>query len=133
MKPAQVRAKAPVAKLAVLLSFGSELECSPPSLAAPLLPAAIKLARRRSAFSPEKYIADPQPVRNVLGKVPLQNCRTGFGPLAMDRMVPRSVLERDCWTRVFRRSAGWRRTAERTPELKPAKKWTTTAFSTCRS
>lgn len=34
------------------------------------------------------------------------------------------VVLRDCWTRVFRRSAGWRRTAERTPEERPARKWT---------
>jgi hypothetical protein len=63
-------------------------------------------------------------VRRVLGSVPRQNCCMGFGPLAMERMVPRSVLERDCWTLVFKRSAGCRRTAERTPELRPAKKWT---------
>lgn len=63
-------------------------------------------------------------MRRVLGSVPLQNWRMGFGPLAIDWMVPRSVLERDCWTRVLRRSAGWRRTADRMPEFKPAKKWT---------
>ena len=126
MKPAHVRAKAPVARFAVLLSFGSELECSPPRTATSFLPAATRLACLRSAFRPEKYIADPHPVRNVLGNVPRQNCRMGFGPLAMERMVPRSVLERDCCTRVLRRSAGWRRTAERTPELRPAKKWTAT-------
>ena len=107
-----------------MLSFGSELECSPPFIITSLLPAARRLALRRSAFSPEKYIADPKPVRSVLGSVPLQNCRIGFGPLAIDLMVPRSVFVRDCWTRVLRRSAGWRRTAERTPELRPAKKWT---------
>jgi hypothetical protein len=91
-------------------------------MTASLRPAAIKLARRRSAFRLEKYIADPHPVRSVLGSVPRQNCFMGFGPFAMDRMVPNSVLERDCWTRVLRRSAGWRRTAERMPELRPAKK-----------
>jgi hypothetical protein len=67
-------------------------------------------------------MADPHPVRSVLGSVPRQNCRMGLGPLAMDRMVPTSVLERDCCTRVLSRSAGWRSTAERTPELSPAKK-----------
>jgi hypothetical protein len=122
MKPAHVRAKAPVARFAMLLSFGSELECSPPLITASPRPAATTLARRRSAFRPEKYIADPHPVRNVLGSVPLQNCRIGFGPFAIDRMVPRRVLERDCWTRVLRRSAGCNSTAERTPELRPAKK-----------
>jgi hypothetical protein len=63
-------------------------------------------------------------VRRVLGRVPLQNCWRGLGPAAMERMVPSSVLERDCCTRVLTRSAGCRRTAERTPELRPAKKWT---------
>lgn len=29
----------------------------------------------------------------------------------------------DCWTRVLRRSAGWRRKALVTPEPKPAAKW----------
>lgn len=48
----------------------------------------------------------------------------GFGPLAMSLMVDKSVVEWDCWTRVFSRSAGWRRTAERMPELAPAAKWT---------
>lgn len=69
-------------------------------------------------------MAEPHPVRRVLGSVPRQNWRMGFGPFAMERIVPRRVFERDCWTRVFKRSAGWRRTAERTPELRPAKKWT---------
>ena len=124
MKPAHVRAKAPVARLAVLLSFGRELECSPPPIATSPRFAAIKLARCRNAFRPEKYMAEPHPVRRVLGNVPLQNCFMGFGPFAIDRIVPSSVFERDCWTLVLRRSAGWRRTAERTPELKPAKKWT---------
>jgi hypothetical protein len=38
-------------------------------------------------------------------------------------MVAERVFECDCCTRVLTRSAGWRRTAERTPELRPAKKW----------
>jgi hypothetical protein len=96
MKPAHVRAKAPVARFAVLLSFGRELECSPPFIATSPRFAAIKLACRRSAFKPEKYIADPMPVRKVLGNVPLQNCFIGLGPFAIDRIVPNSVLERDC-------------------------------------
>lgn len=28
-----------------------------------------------------------------------------------------------CWTRVLRRSIGWRRTAEVMPEERPARKW----------
>jgi hypothetical protein len=87
MKPAHVRAKAPVAKFAVLLSFGNELECSAPLTTASLLPAAARLALRRSEFNVEKYNADPNPVRSVLGNVPLQNCRMGLGPLAIDRIV----------------------------------------------
>jgi hypothetical protein len=98
------------------------------SAASPRL-AAARLARRRSSFKLEKYIAEPHPVRSVLGNVPLQNCRIGFGPLAIERTVPSSVLVRDCCTLVLRRSAGWRRTAERTPELRPAKKWTGHAVS----
>ncbi|KAJ8116233.1 hypothetical protein OPT61_g2292 [Boeremia exigua] len=124
MNPAQVRATAPVARFAVLLSLGSDDEWSPVTSDASARPAASNAARRRSALSDEKYIADPHPVRSVDGSVPRQNWRIGFGPLAMARMVPRRVLERDCCTRVLRRSAGWRRTAERMPELRPAKKWT---------
>lgn len=73
MKPAHVRANAPVARFAVLLSFGSELECSAPLAAALLLPAAARLALCRNALRLEKYMADPKPVRRVLGNVPLQN------------------------------------------------------------
>lgn len=122
-KPAHVRATAPVAMLAVLLSLGSELEWSPLKTAS-LRPAARRLARRRRAFSVEKYIAEPHPVRSVLGNVPRQNCRIGFGPFAMDWIVAKSVFDLDCWTLVFSRSAGCKRTAEMTPELSPAKKWT---------
>ena len=37
--------------------------------------------------------------------------------------VERSVVLDDCCTRVLRRSAGWRRTAERSPDARPAAKW----------
>src|SRR5690242_1407415 len=131
MKPAHVRATAPVAKFAVLLSFGREDEWSPVMIAASARPAASSAARRRRALSDEKYIADPHPVRSVEGSVPRQNWRIGFGPLAMERIVPRRVLDRDCCTRVLSKSAGWRRTAERIPELRPAKKWTAQCISSC--
>lgn len=32
-------------------------------------------------------------------------------------------IERDCWTRVLRRSAGWRSVADKQPVARPAKKW----------
>jgi hypothetical protein len=70
MKPAQVRARAPVARLAVLLSLGRELECSRRPMddageeededdgdgndAASSWPAASTLARRRRALRLEK-------------------------------------------------------------------------------
>jgi hypothetical protein len=38
-------------------------------------------------------------------------------------MVGRRVVWGDCWMRVLRRSAGWRRKAERIPVERPAKKW----------
>ena len=105
--PAHVLAMAPVARLAVLLSLGNVLECPSPAAAMP--PDARRLAssaRRRSALRPEKYIAEPHPVRRVLGSVPLQNWRMGWGPLAMSLMVPKMVFWCDCCTRVLRRSAG---------------------------
>lgn len=37
----------------------------------------------------------------------------------------------DCWTRVLRRSMGWRRTAERRPEKRPAVKWKTGWCAVC--
>ena len=64
------------------------------------------LTRRRSAFKLEKYIAEPHPVRSVLGRVPLQNCRIGFGPLAIVLIVASNVFWWLCWTRVLSRSAG---------------------------
>lgn len=69
-------------------------------------------------------MAEPHPVRSVLGNVPLQNCRIGCGPLAIDLIVAMRVFWWLCWRRVLSRSAGWRRTAERMPEFRPAKKWT---------
>lgn len=62
--------------------------------------------------------------------MPRQNWRIGCGPLAMERMVERRVVWWDCCTRVLRRSAGWRRTADRMPEPRPAKKWTISPVST---
>jgi hypothetical protein len=45
-----------------------------------------------------------------------------LGEEAISRIVRRRVEEEDCWTRVLRRSAGWRRTAEKIPDVRPARK-----------
>ena len=70
-----------------------------------------------------KYSADPNPVRSAEGTVPRHKEVMGWGDARMVRRTGRSAEERDCWTRVFRRSAGWRSTAEETPEARPARKW----------
>lgn len=63
------------------------------------------------------------PVRITEGRVPRQSCFRELGPASMELRVVRRDVERDCWTRVLRRSAGWRRVAERQPVARPAKKW----------
>jgi len=68
-------------------------------------------------------MAEPKPVRRAEGRVPRQKAEMELGEEEMARMVERSVVERDCWTRVLRRSAGWRRMAEKMPEERPARKW----------
>jgi len=68
-------------------------------------------------------------VRKADGRVPRQKARMELGDEEISRMVRRSELEPLCWTRVFRRSAGWRRTAERMPDPRPAMKWN--AISKC--
>jgi hypothetical protein len=70
-----------------------------------------------------KYNALPKPVRSALGTVPRHSDVMGFGPERILRSVPLRVEKRDCWTRVLRRSAGWRRTALETPLARPARKW----------
>lgn len=57
--------------------------------------------------------------------MPRHNCCIG----EPEEAISRSVLRRgrddlrceDCCIRVFRRSAGWRRTAEQVPETRPAR------------
>ena len=90
---------------------------------APCCWSGVNSAERRSAFKELKYRALPSPVRIILGKVPRHSCRRALGPEDMLRRVESSVEEGDCWTRVFRRSAGWRREADRTPVVRPAVKW----------
>jgi hypothetical protein len=64
--------------------------------------------------------------------VPRQKERIEVEDCEISRMVVSSELDPDCWTRVFRRSAGWRRTAESTPEPSPATKWNAIQdFSSC--
>jgi hypothetical protein len=42
----------------------------------------------------------------------------------MERIVvDKEAVCFDCWTRVFRRSAGWSRIEEVRPEASPARKW----------
>lgn len=82
----------------------------------------------RTVLRAEKYVAEPTPVRRAEGRVPRQRERMGVGEWMMERMVVMRVAVAEpvggaCWMRVLRRSAGWRRTAERTPEAPPERKW----------
>lgn len=77
----------------------------------------------RSALREEKYSAEPTPVRMTDGSVPRQSCFKESGPARIWRSVMPREVERDCWTRVLRRSAGWRRVADKQPVARPAKKW----------
>lgn len=73
-----------------------------------------------------KYKAEPKPVRRAEGSVPRHNERMGCGEERMFLRVGRRVAPcPDCWTRVLRRSAGWRRMDEVRPEQSPAAKWKT--------
>jgi len=47
----------------------------------------------------------------------------GLGWERIWRRVARSVVVPDCWRRVLRRSAGWRRIEEVKPEPRPAMRW----------
>jgi hypothetical protein len=77
----------------------------------------------RSAFREVKYSADPKPVRSADGRVPRHSEVKGCGPERMERRTGSKEEDRDCWTRVFKRSAGCRRTALEMPEARPARKW----------
>ena len=57
------------------------------------------------------------------GSVPRQSCFKQLGPARIWRSVVPREVERDCWTRVLRRSAGWRSVADKQPVARPAKKW----------
>lgn len=126
MNPADVLAMAPVVRFARFDSFGKADECVG---TLPLSKTPIDLRRFeritfwRRAFKLVKYIADPKPVRRAEGAVPRQKDRIELEDFDISRKVSRRDLEPDCCTRVLRRSAGWRRTAERMPDPKPATKW----------
>lgn len=62
-------------------------------------------------------------MRRAEGSVPRQRPRKGCGEERMALRVGRSEWCLDCWTRVLRRSAGWRRMEEVRPEKRPARKW----------
>lgn len=70
-------------------------------------------------------------MRRAEGRVPRQKAKMEFGEEDIDRIVERRVVECDCWTRVLRRSAGWRRMAEKMPEERPARKWYAIIESVC--
>ena len=70
-----------------------------------------------------KYNAEPKPVRSAEGTVPRHSEVIGCGPARIERRTGRSEVLPACCTRVLRRSAGCRRTAEETPLARPATKW----------
>ena len=127
-KPTDARATAPVVRLAKLDSRGRlEDEYCALTLAASTRPADVRRLDFaifwRRAFRVEKYKAVPTPVRMTEGRVPRQSCFRALGPASISVKVVTRDVDRDCWTRVFRRSAGWRRLAEMHPVVSPAKKW----------
>lgn len=125
--PAEVLAIAPVVRFARFDSFGSAEDDDGTAVAPSTTPMLLSRFERatfcRSALRLVKYSADPKPVRSADGAVPRQKPRMALGPDRISRKEARREAEPDCWTRVLRRSAGWRRTAERRPEPSPAVKW----------
>lgn len=130
MKPALTLAVAPVSRFCVFVSFGRtvlRLTASFPFLSPPPVRlfaiAALFATSCRSELRDVKYSAEPKPVRSADGTVPRQRLDTGLGPARIERKVAPRDAAPDCCTRVLRRSAGWRRTAEEIPEPRPATKW----------
>ena len=70
-------------------------------------------------------------MRMTLGVVPRHSERIGDGPERIARRVRDKEDAGDCWTRVFKRSAGWRRKAVVMPLLSPAAKWNAVGW-TCQ-
>jgi hypothetical protein len=120
MRPANTRALAPVNMFWVEVSFGSTLL---PALMVVGMPFAVLLATScRNVCRLVKYSAEPNPVRRADGTVPRHSEVIGCGPARIDRRTGTREELRDCCTRVLRRSAGCRSTAEETPDAKPATK-----------
>lgn len=69
-----------------------------------------------------KYSAEPSPVRNADGTVPLQRLATRCEDRLISRKLAAKVEWPDCCTRVFKRSSGCKITAEATPEPSPEMK-----------
>lgn len=119
MKPAEERATAPEKRLARVVSCGRAEEvcccrrmydtlCLPSTLDIVLFltPISRFASEVRKAFKVVKYSALPQLVRMTEGNVPRHNCLMGLGCDRIKRIVAKSEVEPDCWTRVLRRSAG---------------------------
>jgi len=83
----------------------------------------MRAAFSRMALRLVKYMAEPKPVRRADGTAPRQSAGMSCGAARISAMAALSECEPDCCTRVLRRSMGWRRTAERTPDPRPAAKW----------
>lgn len=120
MNPASVRAVAPVTRFCTLLNFGSTVLRL---VSFGVVMIALLATTCLNELSVVKYSALPNPVRSALGSVPRHKDAIGLGPARIERRVSERVWAPDCCTRVLRRSAGCRRTAEDTPEQRPATKW----------
>lgn len=137
MKPAEVLAIAPVVRFAQFESFGSAEDedwTLDPSTTTMLLSKFERAIFCLSVLRLVKYKAEPKPVRSAEGAVPRQNPRIAFGPAKISRKEALREVEPDCCTRVLSKSAGWRRTADRTPEPNPAVKWkavSDSVFASC--
>lgn len=105
-----------------LVLFLAEASCWTTPAAIDVLAALLATTCLR-VLSVVKYSAEPNPVRRADGTVPRHRLYTGLGPVRIVRRTGRREEDRDCWTRVLRRSTGCRRTADETPLPKPATKW----------
>jgi len=123
--PAKTLALAPAIRFCVLVNLGRTellfLTAAGNTSPMDFVEALAKICRRELRVV--KYSAEPKPVRSAEGTVPRQRLATGCGPARIDLRTGTRECERDCWTRVLSRSAGWRRTALDTPEVRPARKW----------